>query len=67
MQISILQGPDVVAYLNYFKKFIELIQAEAGLSCDIFLSYDKYHTDLITAKESNCKSKVYTVETCYTV
>ena len=32
-----------------------------------FLSHDKYHTDLITAKESNCKNKVPHGKTCYMV
>ena len=29
-----------------------------------FLSCHKYHTDLITAKESNCENKVHAVKTC---
>ena len=42
-------------------------QAVAWVSRDTFLSCDKCHMDLITAKESNCKNKVHAVNTHYTV
>ena len=36
---------------------------EARISCNTFLSRNKYHMDIITAKESNCENKVHVV--CY--
>ena len=49
------------------KDFIELLQVAAEKSCDKFLSHDKYHTYLITAKECTRKNKVHVVKTYYTV
>ena len=50
-----------ISVLN--SRFIELTLVEAGISCNTFLSRDKYHMDIITAKESNCENKVHVV--CY--
>ena len=44
-----------------------MTQVAAGISRDMFLSCNKYHMDLTTAKESNCKNKVHMVKTRYTV
>ena len=50
-----------ISVLN--SRFIELTLVEAGISCNTFLSRNNYHTDIITAKESNCENKVHVV--CY--
>ena len=39
----------------------------AGISCDIFLSCDKYHMDLIAEKESIYENKVHAVKAHYMV
>ena len=52
---------------TYLKRFLELIQAVTGISCNMVLSCDKHHTHLITAKVSNHKNRVHTVKTRYMV
>ena len=42
---------------------IKLTQVAAGISCDTFLSCNKYDMDLITAKESNSENKVHALKT----
>ena len=52
---------------TYLNKFLYLTQAAAKISCYTFLSLNKYHTNLITTKESNHDNKVHMVKTNYTV